>query len=539
MKITTVLASALSLVLAAPAHGAITFVSKWGTQGTAEGQFSQPRSVATDSAGNVYVADLQRSRVQKFTPDGTFLRMWGWGVDNGSAMPQVCTSGCQAGMAGPGPGQFAAASPAGVALDAADNVYVADRNNHRIQKFTSDGAFVAQYGSFGSSNGQLNAPEGVAVDSAGNIYVAEYSNERVQKLNATGSHVGYIGSGPGTGDGQFQHPTGLALDGSGNLYVADDANNRVQKFNSAGGFVTKWGTAGTGDGQFLGARGVTVGSAGTVYVADFNRRLQEFTDVGGFLEKFGDAGFWNRPVDVAERSGTLYVADFGNHAIFRLRDTAVSGTPPPPPPPGPRTLADLPDPVQGTIVNVDQLAGTVLVGLRGAAARAAGAHSSQKGITFVPLTEARQVPVGSFLDTRRGKVRLQSARNRRGTRQQGDFSAGLFQVLQSRKASARGLTTLALKGSHFRRCGRSGHGKRAQAASHIRRRLRSSARGRFRTRGRHSAATVRGTVWLTTDRCDGTLTKVTRGKVAVRDFRRKRTVLVRAGKSYLARARRR
>ena len=66
------------------------------------------------------------------------------------------------------------------------------------------------------------------------------------------------------------------------------------------------------------------------------------------------------------------------------------------------------------------------------------------------------------------------------------------------------------------------------------RRLSGNANGRFRTRGRHSAATVRGTIWVTADRCDGTLTRVKRGRVAVRDLRRRRTVVVRAGKSYLA-----
>jgi hypothetical protein len=111
----------------------------------------------------------------------------------------------------------------------------------------------------------------------------------------------------------------------------------------------------------------------------------------------------------------------------------------------------------------------------------------------------------------------------------------MFRVLQSRRS--RGLTDVVLKGASFSSCRRAGGGKRAIAAASIRRRLRANARGRFRTRGRHSAATVRGTAWLTADRCDGTLTKVARGRVAVRDFRRKRTVLVRAGKSYLARAR--
>jgi hypothetical protein len=134
-----------------------------------------------------------------------------------------------------------------------------------------------------------------------------------------------------------------------------------------------------------------------------------------------------------------------------------------------------------------------------------------------------------------------SATTQAGRTQSGQFSAGLFQVLQSRRRSAKGLTELRLKGSSFRRCRtrRTGRATAAQRGLSRRtiRRLRANARGRFRTRGRHSAATVRGTVWSTTDRCDGTLTKVTRGRVAVRDFRRKRTIILRAGKRYLARPR--
>jgi hypothetical protein len=157
----------------------------------------------------------------------------------------------------------------------------------------------------------------------------------------------------------------------------------------------------------------------------------------------------------------------------------------------------------------------------------------------VPLTEARQIPIGSFLDTRRGSVRLTTATTG-GRTQNGDFSKGLFQTLQSRRKRSRGLTELRLKGSSFARCTVRARGKRASASRLSRRtvrRLRGSARGRFRTSGRHSAATVRGTIWTVSDRCDGTLTTVQRGKVAVRDFRRKKTIVVRAGKRYLARAR--
>ena len=205
------------------------------------------------------------------------------------------------------------------------------------------------------------------------------------------------------------------------------------------------------------------------------------------------------------------------------------------------TLSDLPRPQLGKTVNVAVVRGRVLIAVpAGAAARRGGhARASQKGLTFVPLTEARQIPMGSFLNTKRGTVRLVSATGSGSKTQSGQFNAGLFQALQSRKRRAKGLTELRLKGSSFSRCqpsARIGGAGAAQLSRRTIRRLRASARGRFRTRGRHSAATVRGTVWITTDRCDGTLTQVKRGRVAVRDLRRKRTITLRAGKSYLARA---
>jgi len=225
----------------------------------------------------------------------------------------------------------------------------------------------------------------------------------------------------------------------------------------------------------------------------------------------------------------------------------VSGARLAPEPAGPRTLADLPLPTLGRTVNVEAVSGVVRVARPRRAAAAGSIHASQKGLTFVPLEEAAQIPVGSFLDTRRGTVRLVSRRLGSATRktQVGDFSGGLFQALQSRRRSARGLTDLVLKGASFRRClgvelgggpilspiRASGLSRRAI------RRLRARANGRYRTSGRNSSATVRGTEWTMTDRCDGTLTKVKRGSVVVRDFRRKRNVVVRAGKSYLAKAR--
>jgi hypothetical protein len=207
-------------------------------------------------------------------------------------------------------------------------------------------------------------------------------------------------------------------------------------------------------------------------------------------------------------------------------------------PGGRTTLADLDNPTLGVDVNVDVVSGTVLVGVKGAATTAGRTgRASQKGITFVPLTEARQIPVGSFLDTRKRGVRLESASDASGKRQRGDFYTGLFQVRQSRKRSAKGLTDLVLKGSSFAAC-RARRGKRASASLSRRRirRLLASARGRFRTSAQRSSATVRGTAWGVTDRCDGTLTRVRRGRVVVRDFRLRRNITLTAGKSYLAKA---
>jgi DNA-binding beta-propeller fold protein YncE len=148
---------------------------------------------------------------------------------------------------------------------------------------------------------------------------------------------------------------------------------------------------------------------------------------------------------------------------------------------------------------------------------------------FVPLDAVRELPLGSTLDTRRGRVDVATERRRGGQVQHGVFRDGLFAVRQRRGRNP--FTDLVLRG----RVGRCPAGE-ASAARRARR-LWGSARGRFRTRGRLSSGAVRGTRWLTVDRCDGTLTVVREGIVAVRDFGLDRTVLVEAGERYLARRR--
>ena len=170
-------------------------------------------------------------------------------------------------------------------------------------------------------------------------------------------------------------------------------------------------------------------------------------------------------------------------------------------------------------------------------------HSAQAPAGFVPLKGASSIPLGSTVDTTKGTIAMTAAANRAGKTQTGSFYAGIFatkQRLASRKrreAKAALTTDLIVKGASPSTC-TSG---RATATAKKKKKLGSlwgDAKGRFRTVTRSSAATVRGTKWFTEDRCDGTLTKVLRGVVAVQDFGRKRTVNVRAGHSYFARAQR-
>lgn len=200
-------------------------------------------------------------------------------------------------------------------------------------------------------------------------------------------------------------------------------------------------------------------------------------------------------------------------------------------------------PVVGKTVTATVVTGDVLIKLPG---KSSAAHVSQeKGQEFVPLSVVGSIPVKSIVDTTEGKVKISSRRKKGGKKQRGTFSAGVFQVLQSRKEKAKGLTELRLKGSIAEHCKgkKKSDGKKNDANANAAklskkaiRRLKAKAKGRYRTRGRHSAATVRGTKWTITDRCDGTLTKVKRGKVTVEDFRLKRTIVVKRGKRYLAKA---
>ena len=156
--------------------GQYQFSTDFGSTGPGDGQFENPSDVAVDgSNGDLYVADTGNHRVVKLDPAGDFIAAWGWGVGGGSAY-EVCTSGCQAGVAGASPGQFEA--PTFVEVDNSSgpsrgDVYVGDTERGDVQKFDSSGALFESWGEGGAIDFNGDGPiEGITVDNDGNLFVA-------------------------------------------------------------------------------------------------------------------------------------------------------------------------------------------------------------------------------------------------------------------------------------------------------------------------------------------------------------------------------
>lgn len=226
------------------------------------------------------------------------------------------------GSEGSGGGQFKA--PWGMAVDNSGYVYVADTNNHRIQKFTGSGVLVNLWGSSGIGTGQFSCPMGITIDGAGFVYVTESVNNRIQKFTSNGTYVARIGGGSGTGDGWFDRPYGIDIDSLGNIYVTEYGNNRIQKFSSSGAFLTKWGSEGSGDGQFKRPYALAIDSSDNIYVADLNNhRIQKFNSNGTFISKFGGLGTGNGqfagPAGITiDPSGSIFVTDSGGDRVQKF-----------------------------------------------------------------------------------------------------------------------------------------------------------------------------------------------------------------------------
>ncbi len=375
--------------------GAVTTLAGLRGQGFADGtgsaaRFNNLKGVATDSGGNVYVADCDR--IRKITPAGvvTTLAGGGSGDGTGSAAGFGCAFGVAtdsggnvyvadflgntirkitpagvvttlagSGSAGSADGTGSAASfnlPRGVATDSAGNVYVGDSGNNKIRKITPTGVVTTLVGA-----GVFYGPSGVSTDSGGNVYVADTNNQTIRKVTPSGvvttlaGSVLVIGSADGSGSAaRFFNPQSVAVDGSGNAYVADTDNDTIRKITPAGAVTTLAGVAGvrvlpenylSADGSGSAARfnrpfGVGTDSSRNVYVADtFNHTIRKITPTGvvttlagfpllaGHADGTGSFAHFAYPMGVAtDGAGNVYVADSSNATIRKITPAGVVTT---------------------------------------------------------------------------------------------------------------------------------------------------------------------------------------------------------------------
>jgi hypothetical protein len=313
-----------------------------GQKGDADGTGSQalfayPYGVASDGAGHIYVADSGNNAIREATTAGGVTTVAGSGT-----LPAGSADGVG------GAARFN--NPAGTAVDGNGNIYVADAGNSVIRKIAAGGTvttFAGAAGATGTSDGvgsaaRFNGPAGVAVDSAGNVYVADTNNNTIRKITAAGSVTtlagvgGQTGSGDGAGgSARFNSPHAVAVDGSGNVYVTDFFNATIRKVSPAGTVTTLAGSAGQlgfTDGTGVVARfnqpyGVAADGSGNIYVADtYNRAIRMISPGGSVVTLNGSQARFYYPQGVAvDSSGTLYVADGDNQAI--LIGAAVSAPP--------------------------------------------------------------------------------------------------------------------------------------------------------------------------------------------------------------------
>lgn len=270
------------------------------------------------------------------------------------AAPALASDGTyvsQWGSAGSGAGQFN--TPSDVAVGPSGDVYVVDRLNNRVQRFTNTGApvaafavgtagecygihvdgaenvYVADYGgrvrkytASGTVLLTITAPSqvrDVVTDSAGNIYAVVYGNNTVRKYTAAGALLG-------TWTG-FASPRCIAIGSNGHLYITEyGAVSRVSEYLTDGTLVRQWGSAGSGDGQFDGDIGVATGPDGSVYVTEYlANRIQKFTATGAFVTKWGSSGTGNGqfagPRGIAvDAADVAYIADTDNNRIQTFGD---------------------------------------------------------------------------------------------------------------------------------------------------------------------------------------------------------------------------
>jgi sugar lactone lactonase YvrE len=272
------------------ADGTLSVFAGNGSAGSNNGtgtqaSFNGPSGIAVDASGNVYVADYHNNLIRKITSAGVVSTLAGTVInpaDTTAAAPSVFLG------------------PSGVAVDASGNVYVADSGDNQIKMVNPSGTVttLAGSGNTGSADGPGAAatfynPTGLAIDASNNVYVADFLNSRIRKVAPSGTVTTLTGDTTGYADGAdtaalFFFPNSLTVDAAGNIYVTDEGNNRIRMISPQGTVSTIAGSGAAGSlngagtsASFNGPDGITVDANGNLYVADaYNNLIRKISPTG-------------------------------------------------------------------------------------------------------------------------------------------------------------------------------------------------------------------------------------------------------------------
>jgi sugar lactone lactonase YvrE len=315
-----------------------------------------PQGLAFDAAGNLYISDSGNNRVRKVTTSGIISTIAGLGTKN---------------LSGDG-GQATAAEvyfPIGLAVDASNNIFIADKYNNRVRMintigiittFAGSGGIYPSAGGYSGDNGQatdagLYEPTQVAFDASGNLFIADFKNNRVRKVNTTGIITTVAGGGlnsyPDGGQATnaiFTNPNGLAFDVAGNLFITDYNDVRIKKVNTAGIITTAAGNgipSYSGDGgqatnaEINYSAGLTVDAAGNLYIADQDNYRIRKVNTSSIITTVAGGGpdgvasgvpatdiYLSQPTAVAiDAYGNLFIGD-SNDNLVRMVSPALAIT---------------------------------------------------------------------------------------------------------------------------------------------------------------------------------------------------------------------
>ena len=321
--------------------GSVGSVDLNGTQAS----FNLPTVVAIDSQGNVFVVDRSNNKIRKITADGDVTTFAG------------------SGNLGSADGVGTAASfryPDGAVFDSQDNLFISDQSNHKIRKITADGTVstFAGTGTIGAVDGlgtvaSFYFPAGMAVDADDNLLVADYGNNKIRKIMPSGMVSTFAGTGSaGSSEGtaftaEFNGATGVCVDSFGTVFIADYNNNKIRKVDTLGNVTTFAGNGTIGSSDGIGTAAsfhfpaiVAVDAANNLFVTDQeNHKIRKITTNGlvstfagngtlGATDGISTSAQFNSPTGVAVyNSNTFFVADYGNNKIRKIKTYGFSIAP--------------------------------------------------------------------------------------------------------------------------------------------------------------------------------------------------------------------